>query len=93
VSGAPAPASAAAAERPCPFCGAAAFQGCCPACGRDPTARRRACGRCAKMTPFAEPACCHCGAPQSSGLAGRIVLIVLLFAVALGASVALALAR
>ena len=76
----------------CPFCGAAA-SGVCPGCGRDPTARRRVCGSCKKMTPIAEPACCHCKRVSSSELPGKVMIIVLLFAAAFALAIALRFVR
>lgn len=78
----------------CPFCGhAASGPGACPGCKRDPTARRRVCGKCGRMTPHAEPACCACGAKHGSELPGKVAIIVALFAAAFVVSVVLALAR
>ena len=77
----------------CPFCGAPAEGTRCPACQRDPTARRLVCGKCSKMTPALEKVCCHCGAAQKSGMLTKVVIIVVLFVIAIVASLAAYLAR
>ena len=80
--------------RACPFCGHSPVAGgVCPTCHRDPTARRRVCGACGKMTPFSEPACVACGAKHGSELPGKVAIILALFAAALAVSVLLAMVR
>jgi predicted amidophosphoribosyltransferase len=66
------------ASRPCPFCAGEASQTRCGTCGRDPTARRRVCPHCGKMTPSVEPACCHCRSAISSGRARTAILIIVI---------------
>lgn len=77
---------------PCPFCGASAAAT-CPGCGRDPTARRRACPHCQRMTPMAEAKCCWCGVSISSELPLKVIGIVVMFLVAFALSLALAFLR
>jgi predicted amidophosphoribosyltransferase len=66
----------------CPFCGAAATAPRCVGCGRDPTASRRVCSACQRLTPKAATACVHCGAAAASDLWWQVPLIVLMFAAA-----------
>ena len=75
--------------RACPFCGAEVPGAACPACQRDPTAPRRVCSNCSKMTPSAEPPCMHCGTERGSELSWKIPVIVAIFVVALALAVAL----
>ena len=79
--------------RPCPFCGTSVEAGACRYCKRDPTAARRVCGQCTKMTPVAEAPCCHCGARAGSELAWKVPVIIAMFALAVVVSVALAMVR
>ena len=72
---------AAMVGRPCPFCPGQCIDGRCPQCGRDPTARRKVCGACARMTPTLEPVCCHCKAKQSGGTAKTVVTIILVIVI------------
>lgn len=70
--------------RPCPFCAAtiaaSPVEGArCPSCGRDPTAPRRVCDACKKMTPTSDRACVHCGAGPANELAWKVPLIIALF--------------
>ena len=79
--------------RTCPFCGAMAAATVCAACGRDTTAPRRLCPTCGKMTPSTEPKCWNCGTKLPSDLSWKIPLIVLLFVLALVASILISLIR
>ena len=78
--------------RPCPFCGATVEFSTCPQCKRDPTAPRRVCTSCQKMTPTAERGCVHCKAAPTSELAWKVPVIVALFVGALILSVVVAIA-
>ena len=71
----------------CPFCGAPAEGARCPACGRDPTARRAVCAMCGQMTPVGEKKCCHCTVPQGGETLKKVVIIVALFIAALVRSI------
>ncbi len=74
---------------PCPFCNDPAGGQPCATCGRDPTAPRRPCPYCREMTPQAEPACSHCGKVIRSEMRWKIPVIILMFAAAIGASIAI----
>lgn len=54
----------------------------CLSCGRDPTAIRRPCKYCGKITPSNEATCCHCGMHFRNELIRKILLIVVLFVAA-----------
>jgi hypothetical protein len=72
----------------CPFCGD--FSGAaerCGACGRDKRAPRRVCPACSKLTPTAEPSCCHCKQTFGSDLAWKVPLIIGIFVAAIVLSV------
>lgn len=69
-------------SRQCPFCDAQTDGARCRSCGRDPTAPRFVCSECGKMTPEAEDQCSHCGAQQTSDLAWKVPVIILLFVAA-----------
>ncbi len=75
--------SDAAVARPCPFCGGDASGATCARCGRDPTAARRVCASCKKLTPTKEAACVHCRAVATSDLSWKIPLIIGLFVAAI----------
>jgi predicted amidophosphoribosyltransferase len=66
----------------CPFCGAAAVAPRCAGCGRDPTASRRVCAKCRRLTPKSEPACAHCGTAAASDLRWKLPVIVAMFVAA-----------
>ena len=80
----------------CPFCDSTvelAFgERDCPSCGRDRTAPRRLCGnkQCGRMTPKAEKACVHCGQNTKSELRWKIPVIILLFVLAFGIALVVA---
>ncbi len=63
----------------CPFCEVENPGNPCSNCKRDPTARRKVCAACKKMTPLAEENCCHCGAKQFSEMRCKIPTIIIMF--------------
>jgi RNA polymerase subunit RPABC4/transcription elongation factor Spt4 len=77
-----------AGDRICPFCGGSATATRCGACNRDPSAPRVVCAHCKKMTPTAEPGCCHCGELRKSELRWKVPLIIALFVIAFAISIA-----
>jgi hypothetical protein len=66
---------------PCPFCDSADQGRLCAWCGRDRTTTCRKCWSCRKVTPSADPVCCHCGAPQSYRWQRTIIIAVFVVAV------------
>ncbi len=72
----------------CHFCDARVVGETCGSCGRDQAARRRVCAKCKKMTPVAEPQCSHCGQTFRNELRWKIPVIMIMFVVAIGVSVA-----
>ncbi len=73
----------------CPFCDTETPGTFCPACGRDRTTARLVCRTCGRMTPKAEADCSHCGVRQVNELTRKIPLIIAIFVVTIGLSVAL----
>jgi len=72
----------------CPFCEAKTAGNPCEGCGRDTTARRRACPKCHKMSPFGEATCCHCGHEFRNEMRWKIPAIIVMFVAATAAAVA-----
>jgi len=67
----------------CPYCqDPGASDRHCARCGRDPSAPRRVCGACRKLTPTKEPRCCHCGSVYTSDLWWKIPVVVALMILA-----------
>jgi len=62
----------------CPFCGDPGAERFCGRCGRDPTAARRVCPACSRLSPQAEPRCCHCQRAFRSELLWKVPLILVL---------------
>jgi len=73
----------------CPFCDDPKGGQPCGSCGRAPTMSRRPCAACKQMTPLDEPTCSHCGHIARSELRWKIPAIILMFAAAIGASIAI----
>lgn len=73
----------------CPFCDAKTPGTFCPDCGRNRTTARLVCRSCGKMTPKSDAECSHCGVRQVNELFRKIPLIIVLFVVTIGLSVAL----
>jgi len=72
--------------RACPFCSNAEGGNPCGLCGRAPTASRKVCAACKKMTPLDEPQCSHCGTALRSELRWKIPVIVAMFVAAISVS-------
>jgi hypothetical protein len=79
--------------RTCPFCGASSVGSICAVCGRDTTAARRPCPNCNEMSPTSERTCWNCGTVFKSELAWKIPVIIALFALVFGLSLAIHLIR
>jgi len=71
----------------CPFCDDVAGGDPCGACGRAPTASRRLCPSCKKMSPLDEPECSHCGKLFRNELRWKVPVIIIMFVAAIAASV------
>jgi hypothetical protein len=63
---------------PCPYCREPLYSGpyLCGWCGRDPSAPRRPCRRCGRVTPAAEPTCWNCETVFKSDMRWKVPLIV-----------------
>jgi RNA polymerase subunit RPABC4/transcription elongation factor Spt4 len=77
----------------CPFCGGTSASQLCNWCGRDTTMPRRPCHKCGRMAPSGEPACWNCGAKFKGSTFWKILLAILLFALAITIRVIISMAR
>jgi predicted amidophosphoribosyltransferase len=67
----------------CPYCGYAnAAPLACPACQRNPSAPRRICPDCKRMTPKNEARCCHCAHVFGNELSWKIPVVILVIILA-----------